>query len=147
MNSFLVKIWCFMTPGGLLGAGYTPLVVRYRPGHLNMTHGSPKSWYQQSADLHEVIQKRYVRLARGNRWFLGVVEKKAKMACRFLQCKDMVRTCYRSKFGLGLPYISAFESQVLSWGITEISGKRWFFTKIEISKLYGGALRWIFVRS
>ena len=69
------------------------------------------------------------------------LKKPTIMAHMSLQCQDMVRTCYRSKFGLGLPYISAFESQVLPWGKTEISGKRWFFTKMAISQLYGGALR------
>ena len=64
----------------------------------------------------------------------GFFFKKATIMARmFLQCQDMVRTCYRSKFGLGLPYISAFESQVLSWDITEIYGKRLFFTKTGIS--------------
>ena len=27
----------------LQGVPYTPLEVRFRPGHLNMTHGNPKS--------------------------------------------------------------------------------------------------------
>ena len=38
------------------------------------------------------------------------LKKPTIMAHMSLQCQDMVRTCYRSKFGLGLPYISAFES-------------------------------------
>ena len=59
-----------------------------------------------------------------------------KQAHMSLQCQDMVPGCLRSYFGLGLPNISAFESQVLSWGITEISGKRWFFTKTGISFLW-----------
>ena len=40
--TFLAEQSCFMIPGGPLGAGYVPLVVRSMPGHLNMTHGNPK---------------------------------------------------------------------------------------------------------
>ena len=72
---FLVKLWCFMTPGGPLGAAYTPLVVRFRPGHLNMTRGNPKSWYRQPADHSEVVRKRYNKVPSENGWSWGFFEK------------------------------------------------------------------------
>ena len=39
--TFLVERWYFITPGGPLGPKNSPLVVRFRPEHLNMTHRNP----------------------------------------------------------------------------------------------------------
>ena len=98
-NKSIYKLWinsCFMTPGSPLGAVYAPLVVRFRPGHLNMTHENHKGWYQQPEDHFEAVWRCYCKAPSKNGWFLGVVEKPPIMACMFLQCQDMVRTCYRS---------------------------------------------------
>ena len=80
----------------LQGVPYTPLEVRFRPGHLNMTHGNPKSWYWQPADHLEVVRKCYEKAPSEKGWFWGCFEKPPIMACMFLQCQDMVRTCYKS---------------------------------------------------
>ena len=62
----LIKTLCFMTPWGPLEAVYTPLVVRFRPGHLSMTHGSPKHSYREPADHLEAVQTRYCKAASKN---------------------------------------------------------------------------------
>ena len=41
--SFWLKYGVSLLQGSPLGAACTPLVVRFRPGHLNMTQGNPKS--------------------------------------------------------------------------------------------------------
>ena len=94
--TFLDETSSFMTPGGPLWAGYVPLVVRFRLGHLRMTHGNSKSWYHQPEDHLEVVRKRNEKAPSEKGWFWGVLKKPPNMACMFLQCQDMVRTCYKS---------------------------------------------------
>ena len=94
--TFLAENLVLWLQGGPLGAVYAPLVVRFRPGHLNMTHGNHKGWYQQPEDHFEAVWRCYCKAPSKNGWFLGVVEKPPIMACMFLQCQDMVRTCYKS---------------------------------------------------
>ena len=73
--TFLVKIWCFITPGGPRGAENGPLVVRYWSEHQILTHGNPKSWYQQPTDLSEEVQKHLGKAPSQEGWFWGFFEK------------------------------------------------------------------------
>ena len=82
-----------MTPWGPLGAVYTPLVVRFRPGHLSMTHGSPKHSYREPADHLEAVQKGSAKLLAKTGDFGVSLKKPTIMAHMSLQCQDMVPGC------------------------------------------------------
>ena len=73
--TFLAENLVLWLQGVPLGAVYAPLVVRFRPGHLNMTRGNPKSWYRQPADHSEVVRKRYDKVPSENGWFWVFFEK------------------------------------------------------------------------
>ena len=72
---FFVETWYFITPGGPLGIKNSPLVVRFIPEHLNMTHRNPLSWYQQPADQLEAILEPYCKDPGENWRFWGIFEK------------------------------------------------------------------------
>ena len=78
---------------GPLGAACTPLVVRLRPEHLNMTQGNPKHLYREPADPLEAVLRLYC-IAPSKTGDFGVSLKKlAKLARMSLQCQDMVPGC------------------------------------------------------
>ena len=89
INSLLDWNMVFYYSRGPLGPENYPLVVKFRPGHLNMTHRNLK------VDISS-LQTTLRQVWKVTGYFGWFLKKMTKMARMVLQCQDMVPGCLRS---------------------------------------------------